>query len=205
FQPLLYQVATASLNASDIAEPIRKVLQRQDNAEVLLAEVGAIDVEHRTVTFTDGGELGYDYLIVAAGAAHSYFGHDEWEPYAPSLKSIEDALDVRIGIRDSSIDDNGVDLDGSRMGARTVLWAAGVRASPIGESLGAPLDRTGRVLVRPDLSLPEHPEVFVVGDLAAMEQDGKPVPGVAQAAIQGGRHAASVIRGGLEGRPGDRE
>ncbi|HMC81128.1 MAG TPA: FAD-dependent oxidoreductase, partial [Acidimicrobiia bacterium] len=95
FQPLLYQVATASLNASDIAEPIRKVLQRQDNAEVLLAEVGAIDVEHRTVTFTDGGNLGYDYLIVAAGAAHSYFGHDEWEPYAPSLKSIEDALDVR--------------------------------------------------------------------------------------------------------------
>ena len=288
FQPLLYQVATASLNASDIAEPIRKVLQRQDNAEVLLAEVGAIDVEHRTVTFTDGGELGYDYLIVAAGAAHSYFGHDEWEPYAPSLKSIEDALDVRrrvlvafeaaereedpavkaawlafvivgggptgvelagslaemarhalrgefrhidpararivlvegldrvlptfppklsararkdleamgvdvrTGIRVSSIDDNGVDLDGSRMEARTVLWAAGVRASPI-----------GRVLVRPDLSLPEHPEVFVVGDLAAMEQDGKPVPGVAQAAIQGGRHAASVIRGGLEGRPAE--
>ena len=299
FQPLLYQVATASLNASDIAEPIRKVLQRQDNAEVLLAEVGAIDVEHRMVTFTDGGELGYDYLIVAAGAAHSYFGHDEWEPYAPSLKSIEDALDVRrrvlvafeaaereedpavkaawlafvivgggptgvelagslaemarhalrgefrhidpararivlvegldrvlptfppklsararkdleamgvdvrTGIRVSSIDDNGVGLDGSRMEARTVLWAAGVRASPIGESLGAPLDRTGRVLVRPDLSLPEHPEVFVVGDLAAMEQDGKPVPGVAQAAIQGGRHAASVIRGGLEGRPAE--
>ena len=112
-------------------------------------------------------------------------------------------VDVRTGLRVSSIDDNGVDLDGSRIEARTVLWAAGVRASPIGESLGAPLDRTGRVLVRPDLSLPDHPEVFVVGDLAAMEQDGKPVPGVAQAALQGGRHSASSVMAGLDGRPAE--
>jgi NADH dehydrogenase len=297
FQPLLYQVATASLNASDIAEPIRKVLADQPNATVLLAEVERIDVEGRTLTFSDGDSLGYDYLIVAAGATHSYFGHDEWEANAPSMKSIEDALDVRrrlliafeaaerakdpedreawltfvivgggptgvelagslaemarhalkgefraiepaearvvlvegidrvlpsfppklsawtrkdlehlgvevrTGTMVKSIDESGVDLDGDRIHARTVLWAAGVRASPIGESLGAELDRSGRVTVEPDLSLPGHPEVYVVGDLARVVQDGEVVPGVAQGAIQGGRHAAESIEASLAGKP----
>jgi NADH dehydrogenase len=297
FQPLLYQVATASLNASDVAEPIRKVLADQPNAEVLLAEVDRINVDTKTLTFTDGDGLGYDYLIVAAGATHSYFGHDEWEENAPSMKNIEDALDVRrrlliafeaaerakdpesreawltfvivgggptgvelagslaemarhalkgefrhfepatarvvliegvervlpgfppklsawarkdlesmgvevrTGTMVKSIDEDGVDLDGDRIKSRTVLWAAGVRASPIGESLGAELDRSGRVTVEPDLSLPGHREVFVVGDLALVVQDGKPVPGVAQAALQGGRHAASCIVASLSGKP----
>ncbi|HEY2665637.1 MAG TPA: NAD(P)/FAD-dependent oxidoreductase [Actinomycetota bacterium] len=297
FQPLLYQVATASLNASDIAEPIRKVLADQPNTKVLLAEVDRIDVDARTLTFTDGDGLSYDYLIVAAGATHSYFGHDEWEESAPSMKSIEDALDVRrrlliafeaaerakdsesrdawltfvivgggptgvelagslaemarhalkgefrhiepaaarvilvegvervlpgfppklsawarkdlesmgvevrTGTMVKAIDDFGVDLDGDRIKARTVLWAAGVRASPIGQSLGAELDRSGRVIVEPDLSLPGHPEVYVVGDLALVMQDGKPVPGVAQGAIQGGRHAALGILASLSGKP----
>ncbi|HYR63410.1 MAG TPA: NAD(P)/FAD-dependent oxidoreductase [Actinomycetota bacterium] len=297
FQPLLYQVATASLNASDIAEPIRKVLQDQPNTEVLLANVDRIDVEGRTLTCADGEVVPYDYLIVAAGATHSYFGHDEWEAYAPSMKSIEDALDVRrrlliafeaaerskdpadrdawltfvivgggptgvelagslaemarhaltgefrhidpatarviliegldrvlpgfppklsewarrdlvemgvqvqTGTLVKSIDEGGVDLEGDRIEARTVLWAAGVRASPLGESLGAPLDRSGRVIVEPDLSLPGHPEVFVVGDLALVTQDGKPVPGVAQGALQGGSHAAACILAALAGQP----
>jgi len=297
FQPLLYQVATASLNASDIAEPIRKVLADQPNTRVLLAEVDRIDVDARTLEFSDGDGLSYDYLIVAAGATHSYFGHDEWEESAPSMKSIEDALDVRrrlllafeaaerakdpesrdawltfvivgggptgvelagslaemarhalkgefrhiepaaarvtlieglervlpgfppklsewarkdlesmgvevrTGTMVKSIDEFGVDLDGDRIKARTVLWAAGVRASPIGESLGAELDRSGRVIVEPDLSLPGHPEVYVVGDLALVMQDGKPVPGVAQGALQGGRHAASCIVAALSGKP----
>jgi NADH:ubiquinone reductase (H+-translocating) len=297
FQPLLYQVATASLNASDIAEPIRKVLADQPNTRVLLADVDHIDVNARTLTFADGDGLSYDYLIVAAGATHSYFGHDEWEEYAPSMKSIEDALDVRrrlliafeaaerakdpesrdawltfvlvgggptgvelagslaemarhalkgefrhiepaaarvilveglervlpgfppklsewarkdlesigvevrTGTMVKSIDEFGVDLDGDRIKSRTVLWAAGVRASPIGASLGAELDRSGRVTVEPDLSLPGHPEVYVVGDLALVLQDGKPVPGVAQGAIQGGRHAAASIVASLSGNP----
>ena len=297
FQPLLYQVATASLNASDIAEPIRKVLADQPNTKVLLAEVDRIDVNARALTFADGDGLSYDYLIVAAGATHSYFGHDEWEENAPSLKSIEDALDVRrrlllafeaaerakdpesrdawltfvlvgggptgvelagslaemarhalkgefrhiepaaarvilveglervlpgfppklsewarkdlesmgvevrTGTMVKAIDEFGVDLDGDRIKSRTVLWAAGVRASPIGASLGAELDRSGRVIVEPDLSLPGHPEVYVVGDLALVMQDGKPVPGVAQGAIQGGRHAAASIVASLSGKP----
>lgn len=297
FQPLLYQVATASLNASDVAEPIRKVLADQPNVAVLLAEVDRIDVAEQTLTFTDGDGLDYDYLIVAAGATHSYFGHDEWEEAAPSMKSIEDALDVRrrlliafeaaerekdpevraawltfvlvgggptgvelagsiaemsrhaltnefraidpaaarviliegvdrvlpafppklsewarkdlesmgvevrTGTLVKSIDDDGVDLEGDRINTRTVLWAAGVRASPIGASLGAELDRTGRVLVEPDLSLPGRTNVFVVGDLALVMQDGKPVPGVAQAALQGGRHAAACVVASMEGRP----
>ena len=297
FQPLLYQVATASLNASDIAEPIRKVLADQPNTKVLLAEVDRIDVAARTLTFTDGDGLSYDYLIVAAGATHSYFGHDEWEEYAPSMKSIEDALDVRrrllmafeaaerakdpesrdawltfvlvgggptgvelagslaemarhalkgefrhiepaaarvilveglervlpgfppklsewarkdlesmgvevrTGTMVKAIDEFGVDLDGDRIKSRTVLWAAGVRASPIGAALGVELDRSGRVTVEPDLSLPGHPEVYVVGDLALVMQDGKPVPGVAQGAIQGGRHAAASIVASLAGKP----
>ncbi|MGH2718736.1 MAG: NAD(P)/FAD-dependent oxidoreductase [Actinomycetota bacterium] len=289
FQPLLYQVATAQLNASDIAQPIRSAVQHQLNTQVLLAEVSGIDVANRTVAFADGARLSYDYLIVAAGAGHTYFGHDEWESYAPSMKNIDDALVVRrrllfafesaeratdpierealltfvivgggpTGVelagslaemarhaltgefrhfdpstakiiliegvdrvlpafpkklskkaeRDlarmgvevmtstfvKAIDAEGVMIDGTTIPARTVLWAAGVRASVVGEMLGAPLDNAGRVIVEPDLSVPGHPEVFVVGDLAAVTQDGELVPGVAQGALQGGKHAAESI------------
>ncbi|HEU5002742.1 MAG TPA: NAD(P)/FAD-dependent oxidoreductase [Actinomycetota bacterium] len=295
FQPLLYQVATAQLTASDIAQPIRQVLHNQASTDVILGEVAAIDVGSRTLKLTDGTALGYDYLIVAAGAGHTYFGHDEWEAYAPSMKNIDDALvvrrrllyafeaaereadadaqrawltfvivgggptgvelagslaemarhtltgefrhidpasatiiliegldrllptfpeklsararkdleglgvEVRTGTLVRDIDDRGVTVDGHHMAAHTVLWAAGVRASPLGEALGAPLDKSGRVLVEPDLSIPGHPEVFVVGDLAAVLQDGEVVPGVAQGALQGGKHAAETIIGRLEG------
>jgi NADH dehydrogenase len=299
FQPLLYQVATAALNPSDIAFPIRTVVRKQQNVSVILAEVTGIDVPGKRVLLADG-ELAYDYLILAAGATHSYFGHDDWARRAPGLKSIEDALEIRrkilyayeaaeretdpvlrrewltfvvvgagptgvelagalgeisrhalgrdfrtidptqarillvegqdcvlptfdarlqpkavrqlerlgaevmLGVRVTGIDDRGVTLMPAhaptggvaaeqRVGARTVLWAAGVAASPLARSLGVPLDRVGRVQVMPELTLPGHDEVFVVGDLAALEMDGKPVPGVAPAAMQGGRHAAANI------------
>jgi NADH dehydrogenase len=281
-------VATASLNPSDIAYPIRSIVRNQPNVHVLLAEVHSVDVARRRVRL-DGDELAYDYLIVATGATHSYFGHDEWEPSAPGLKTIEDALEirrrmlyafeaaererdeaaqrawltfvivgggptgvelagafaevakqtlardfrridpsrarilllegaprillaydpalsrsaeeqleslgveVRFGSQVTGVDDTGVRLGCEHIPARTVLWAAGVRASPLGASLGAPIDKAGRVKISPLLSLPEHPEVFVVGDLAALEQDGKPIPGVAPAAMQMGRHAAETI------------
>ena len=303
FQPLLYQVATAALNPSDIAYPIRGVLAKQSNARVLLAEVTSIDVAGKRVVL-DRGELGYDYLIVATGATHSYFGKD-WSQRAPGLKPSEDALEIRrrvflayeaaereaapeiqrdwltfvvvgagptgvelagalgeiglhtlahdfrsidptrvrvlllegrdrvlptyapklseaarrslerrrVEVRTSTfvtgIEPDGVTLeikdgDGKRterIGARTVLWAAGVQASSLGKSLGAPLDRMGRVEVLPDLSIPGHPEVFVVGDLAHMISDGKDVPGVAQGALQGGQHVAKIIRSELAGKP----
>jgi NADH dehydrogenase len=303
FQPLLYQVATAALNPSDIAYPIRSVVAKQKNARVLLAEARGIDVAARTVTLDDGA-LHYDYLVVATGATHSYFGNDRWAPHAPGLKSVEDALDIRRRIfvayeaaeRESSsaeqrawltfvvvgggptgvelagalgelglhtlakdfraidtrnvrvvlcegrdrvlgayppklsdaakrslqkrhvevrldamvtaIDDHGVTVKGpggeERIAARTVLWAAGVQASPLAKSLGAPLDRNGRVIVEPDLSIAGHPEVFVVGDLAKMTCDGADVPGVAQGALQGGRHVARIIaraaRGEADGK-----
>jgi NADH dehydrogenase len=296
FQPLLYQVATAGLNASDIAYPIRSVLRRQKNARVLLAEALSIDADARRVNI-DGGSLAYDYLIVATGATHSYFGHPEWAALAPGLKSIEDALairsrvflafeaaeretdrarrtewltfvvvgggptgvelagalaeialhslrrdfraidptdarvillegrervlppypetlsaaaerqlerlgvEVRTGALVSNIDPTGVTFGGERIGARTVLWGAGVAASPLARTLDVPLDRAGRVLVEPDLSIPGHPEVFVVGDLAAAVVRGHEVPGVAPGAIQGGRHAARMIRRELAGKP----
>lgn len=295
FQPLLYQVATAALNPGDIAYPIRAALRRQENVRVLLAEARAIDVAQNKVIL-DNGELGYDYLIVATGATHSYFGHDEWARHAPGLKTVEDALEIRkrvylayeaaeresdpdrqcewltfvvvgagptgvelagalaeIGLHTlaedfravdpthvrvlllegadrvlptypaklsakaraqlervgvevrtgafvTSIDDGGVDVGSERICARTVLWAAGVQASPLARSLGVPLDRAGRVLVDADLSIPGHPEVFVVGDLAAARSDGREVPGVAQGAIQGGEHAAKNIRRALDGK-----
>ncbi|MBL8624263.1 MAG: NAD(P)/FAD-dependent oxidoreductase [Myxococcales bacterium] len=297
FQPLLYQVATAALNPSDIAYPIRAVLAKQANARVLLADARGIDPVRRVVTLDDG-ELAYDYLVVATGATHSYFGHDDWSTHAPGLKSIEDALEIRrrvflayeaaereadpaaqaawlrfvvvgagptgvelagalgeIGLHTlakdfrtidptrvevllvegnprvlggftpklgtaaeaslgrrhvtvrcntkvTAVDAGGVEVqlaDGrrERIEARTVLWAAGVKASPLAASLGVPLDGAGRVKVEGDLSIPGHPEVFVVGDLAACAFDGKPVPGVCQGAIQGGRHAARMIRADL--------
>ncbi|MBK7949228.1 MAG: NAD(P)/FAD-dependent oxidoreductase [Deltaproteobacteria bacterium] len=295
FQPLLYQVATAALNPGDIAYPIRSVLALQRNARTILARVATIDVAARRVQLEDG-ELEYDYLVVAAGARHSYFGKDEWEAWAPGLKTVEDALEirrrvlsafeaaerqidpgqlpailtfvivgggptgielagalleigrhtvardfrsfdprklrvvliegaprvlppyseklsaaareqlerlgveVRTGAQVSKIDQNGVWIGEEHIPARTVLWAAGVAASPLGQSLGVPLDRAGRVAVEPDLSLPGHPEVFVAGDLMQIAQDGKPVPGIAPAAIQSGRAAARNIAARVAGR-----
>jgi NADH:ubiquinone reductase (H+-translocating) len=296
FQPLLYQVATAALNPSDIASPIRRILRHQKNVEVVLAEATAIDVDGRAVVLADG-TVPYDYLIVATGASHSYFGHDEWAPYAPGLKSIVDALEIRrrvlyafeaaerepdpsrraawltfvvvgagptgvelsgalceiahhalardfrhidptqahvillegadrvlppyvpslsekareqlarlgVDVRTremvTAIDACGVDVGPERIEARTVLWAAGVAASPLGRTLGAPLDRAGRVEVETDLTIPGHPEVYVVGDLATLSQDGKPVPGVAPAAMQEARHAARNIVRTIRGEP----
>jgi len=296
FQPLLYQVATAALNPSDIAVPIRHILSRQANVEVILGEAASVDVAGRRVILTDG-EIPYDYLIVATGATHSYFGRDEWAPFAPGLKTIDDALEIRRRIllafeaaeretdRDrraawltfvivgggptgvelagaiaeiarrilredfrridprsarvllaeagprllpafdaglaekterslralgvevltgspvTAIDATGVSIGERRVAARIVLWAAGVAASPLARSLGAPLDRAGRVPVAPDLTLPGHPEVFVIGDLAALRQDGRPVPGVAPAAKQMGRQTARNILRALRGLP----
>lgn len=292
FQPLLYQVASAALNPSDIAYPIRSVFRRQANVEsVLLGEVESIDVGRRQVELDNGQPLGYDYLVLATGASHSYFGRDEWSEIAPGLKTIEDALvmrrrvllaferaerepeeeqrwltfvvvgggptgvelagalveiavyamgkefdavdpaqarvvlvegtdrvlppypeslsdsarrqleglgvEVRTGALVDEVDESGVTLsNGDRIEAGTVLWAAGVQASPLGGLLGVETDRSGRVLVEPDLSVPGHPEVFVVGDLAAVEG----VPGVAPAAIQMGRHATRVIEAELQGK-----
>ncbi|HKE18861.1 MAG TPA: NAD(P)/FAD-dependent oxidoreductase [Kofleriaceae bacterium] len=301
FQPLLYQVATAGLNAADIAYPIRSVVRRQDNARVLLGEVSRIDTAARRVVL-DGESIDYDYLVVATGATHSYFQHPEWEAVAPGLKTIEDALlirrrvflayeaaerepdparraewltfvvvgggptgvelagalseiarhtlkrdfrsidptmtrvlllegvdrvlppyvpelshkarrqlerlgvEVRTGALVSAVDGRGVEVSGGeRIQARTVLWAAGVAASPLARTLGVPLDHAGRVEVKEDLGLPGHPEVFVVGDLAAVTQaDGSPVPGVAPAAIQEGRFAARQIRRELDGAARER-
>lgn len=297
FQPLLYQVATAGLSPGDIAAPIRWVLRRQQNVRVLLAEARAIDVNTRTIQL-DEGTLSYDYLVVATGATHAYFGHPEWERVAPGLKTLDDALEVRqrmllayeiaerepdagmrtrlltfvivgggptgvemagalaeiarqtladefraistaqarvllveagptvlssfpedlrdegrkalarLGVevlestRVTSIDDEGVVLGDRRIDAGTVIWAAGVAASPLGQSFGVPLDRAGRVHVRPDLTVPGHPEVFVIGDLATLEgEDGKPLPGVAPVAQQQAAHAAKNIVREIEGQP----
>lgn len=295
FQPLLYQVATAALSPGDIAYPIRAILASQRNAEVLLSEVEAIDAAARQVRLSDG-VLSYDHLIVATGATHSYFGHDVWEPLAPGLKSLEDALEMRrrillafehaekesdpaarselltfvvvgagptgvelsgaiaeisreVLVKDfraidprearillveagprvlaayseissrraeetlrrkgvevlcgravDEIDPRGVRLGGERIAARTVLWAAGVAASPVARSLGAPLDRAGRVLVEPTLAVPGRPEISVIGDLAFLKQDGKPVPGICPAAMQEGRHAAKNVLRAIAGQ-----
>jgi len=295
FQPLLYQVATAGLAAPAIAAPIRHVLARQKNVTVLMADVLGIDTRARTVQLDDGQRVGYDHLIVASGATHSYFGHSEWQAHAPGLKTLEDAFDIRrrvlvafeqaerepvdaarsawltfvvigagatgvemagmlaeiarhtlsgefrrfdsrnarvilleggprvlpafpddlsdrarrqlekLGVmvwldsRVTAIDELGVEIGGTRIDARTVIWAAGVAASPLGRALDVPLDQAGRVLVNPDLSIPGHPEVAVIGDLAAVTTDGKPVPGVSPAAKQMGRHAAENIIRGLRG------
>lgn len=296
FQPLLYQVATAGLSPGEIAAPIRSILRSHKNIEVLMAEVIGFDLDRRIVKTSEAG-IPYDYLIVAAGAGHSYFGHDDWEPYAPGLKTIEDALEIRrrvllafelaerqaaagetatplnfvvvgggptgvelagtlaeiarhalahefrsidparthillieggprvlpaysedlsrsaqeqlnrlgVEVRTSTtvtqIEPGAVHARGTRLPATVALWAAGVAASPLGKKLGAPVDRAGRVLVRPDLSVPGHPEVFVIGDLADLrDKHGKMLPGVAPVAIQQGRFVAKVIREELESR-----
>jgi NADH:quinone reductase (non-electrogenic) len=298
FQPMLYQVATASLEPAEIAAPIRRVLHAQDNCEVVLAEVTGVDVEKRRLLL-GGGSVKYDYLILAAGATHSYFGHEDWAPHAPGLKSLEDAVELRrrillafeaaeqegsdearraeltfgivgggptgvelagaieeiagqtipkdykhidtrttrvilfeavdrllstfdpslsartqrdlerIGVEVrlkalvTNITDDGLYLGDEFIPLRNVFWAAGVKGSPLGKALGVPCDRAGRVIVGPELTIPGHPEVFVVGDLAAAKSadTGKPVPGVAQGGIQMGRYAGRVIARELQKAP----
>ena len=291
FTPLLYQVATAGLSSPSIAGPIRHILAGQRNATVLLGEARSVLPAEKCVLAEDGNKISYDYLIVATGTTHSYFGRDDWAPYAPGLKTLADALEIRrrvllgfemaeretdparraawltfvvvgggptgvelagtfaeiarhtlrgefrridphsarvvlvegtervlpayppdlsrkaqlqlerLGVTVwpsrlvTGVDAEGIQIGAERLSAKTVVWAAGVAASPLGRSLGAPLDRAGRVHVAPDLSVPGHPEIFVVGDLAAI--DG--VPGIAPAAKQMGRHAAKNILASLKG------
>src|SRR5258708_2199868 len=294
FQPLLYQGATAGLSPGEIASPIRSILRAHKNVEGLMAEVTGFDLDRHIVETTDCN-VGYDYLIVAAGAGHSYFGHDEWEPSAPGLKTIEDALEirrrvllafeladrqaaygepgaplnfvvvgagptgvelagtlaeicrhalahefrsidparthivlleggprvlpayaddlsrsaeeqlhrlgveVRTGTTVTQIEPGAVHFAATTLSATVVLWAAGVAASPLGKKLGVPVDRAGRVLVQPDLSIPGHPEIFTIGDLASLkDEQGKPLPGVAPVAIQQGRFVAKLIRREIE-------
>ena len=298
FQPLLYQVATAGLSAPDIAAPLRQILRDQANVSVLMAEVSGIDLPQKTVTLQGGQQLPYDQLLVASGATYSYFGHDEWAPHAPGLKTLDDALLIRrrvllaferaeaatteeeqqawlhfavVGGGPTGVELAGtlaeiarhtlrqefrridprhaqvrlieagpallasfpprlqqrtrtqlerlgvkvqcgtpvadITATGYRLGdrvesCRTVLWAAGVAASPLGGLLGAEIDRAGRVKVNADLTLPGHPDVFVAGDLAAVLQpDGRPVPGVAPAAKQMGSHVAATLKARLKGQP----
>ena len=290
FQPLLYQVATAGLSPGEIAEPIRSILRSHRNVEVLMSEVTGFDLERRVVETPDL-QIPYDYLIVAAGVTHSYFGHEDWEVFAPGLKTIEDALEIRrrvllafelaerqaaagetesplnfvvigggatgvelagtlaeisryalahdfrsidparthillieggprllpafpedlsrsaeeqlrglgVEVRTSAmvtqVEAGVVHLGETRVPATVVLWAAGVAASPLGKKLSVAVDRAGRVPVNPDLSLPGHAEVFVIGDLAAAKDErGKPLPGVAPVAIQQGKFVAKLIR-----------
>jgi NADH dehydrogenase len=300
FQPLLYQVATAGLSPGEIATPIRSILRHHKNIEVLMAEVTGFDLE-RHVVLTQGQdesgdmEIPYDSLIVASGASHAYFGHDDWQAYAPGLKTIEDAIEIRrrvllafelaerqaaegkpveplnfavvgggptgvelagtlaeicrhalaqdfrsidprhthihlieggphvlpaypedlsrsaleqlqrLGVdvltstMVTNVEAGAITMGKTRMNAAVILWAAGVAASALGKKLGVPVDRAGRVPVQPDLSIPNHPEVFVIGDLAALkDKSGKMLPGVAQTAIQEGRYVAKLIRQEVE-------
>jgi NADH:ubiquinone reductase (H+-translocating) len=299
FQPLLYQVATAVLSPADISAPIRNVLHKQKNTEVLMGEVTGVDVENQRVLMKDQAvpELPYDYLILATGARDSYFGHNEWAKFAPGLKSIIQATSIRrkillafekaekepdpekrralltfvmvgagptgvemsgaigglahktlvsdfrhinpkearivlvealprilpafderlankarkalnrlgIEVRTSSpveaIDSEGVVVAGERIPAKTVIWTAGVAASPAGQWLGTETDRAGRVKVGSDVTVPGHPNIFVIGDTSSLTQDGKPLPGVAQVAIQQGQYVASVIADKVAGKP----
>jgi len=295
FQPLLYQVATADLSPADISAPIRSILKRQKNTSVMLAEVTGVDVQQQRVLMHERS-LPYDYLIIATGAHHSYFGHDAWEPFAPGLKSIDDAallrrkillafeeaeiepdpekrqalqtfvlvgagptgvemagaiaelahktlaadfrhidpkaarillveatsrillafpeslaqkaeraltrlgVEVRTNASVEAIDGEGAVIAGKRLSTRTVIWTAGVAASPAGQWLGAEVDRAGRVRVSNDLSVPGQPTVFVLGDTARLSQDDKLLPGVAPVAIQEGRYVAQVIARRVAGK-----
>jgi NADH dehydrogenase len=297
FQPLLYQVATASLATSEIAWPIRYLLRGRPEVTTLFATVNGVDAQAKRVLLDDGDALSYDTLVLATGARHAYFGHDEWEPFAPGLKTLEDATTLRrrilvaferaereadpqkraalltfviigagptgvelagtiaelaqdtlppdfrnidthkarvvlieagprvlAGFADdlsayaqSSLQSIGVEMmlgqavtecstdgvvyGGNRLQAKTIIWAAGVRASPAAEWLGAPADRAGRLQVLPDLSVPDHPDIFAVGDTVTIAgPDGNPVPGIAPAAKQQGRHVADTIKARLSGR-----
>ncbi len=297
FQPLLYQVATAGLSPAEIAAPLRSIVSNRGNTEVLLCEVSSFDLE-RKIVVACGAEIPYDYLVVAAGARHSYFGHDEWEPLAPGLKTVEDALEMRRRIltafeeaerqaalhghhkdlnfvivgggptgvelagtiseiaRQALVDDfhsidpkrtrvilveagprvlatyppdlsrsaeeqlkklgvevrtntmvtavkeHEIDMDNEVLPTAVTLWAAGVAASPLGRALGQPVDSAGRVPVLPDCTLPGRPEVFVIGDLAALKDEhGKMLPGVAPVALQMGKYAAECIVADLQRQP----
>jgi NADH:ubiquinone reductase (H+-translocating) len=296
FQPLLYQVATAALSPADIAAPVRSVLSKSKNVEVILAEVQSVDVDAKKVKTADS-EFHYDYLILATGARHSYFGHNDWEKLAPGLKSLEDAIElrrrilmafeyaertndeatrqaamtfviigggptgvemagaiaeisrytlakdfrhidpsrarvilieggarllagfpedlsqsaqkqltglgvyVRTGVLATNINETGVQLGDEFIPCRVKIWAAGNTASFVGKTLSAPVDRVGRIVVNDDLTIPGHPEVQVIGDLANFShQTGEPLPGVSPVAIQQGRHAARNILGIIKGR-----
>jgi NADH dehydrogenase len=297
FQPLLYQVATAALSPADIAAPVRAILSKCKNMEVILAEVQSVDVDSKKVKTSDGGEFSYDFLILATGARHSYFGHDEWEKLAPGLKSLEDAIElrrrlllafeyaekindeaarraamtfviigggptgvemagaiaeiarytlakdfrnidpsqtrvilvegdprllsvfpedlsasalkqlvdlgveVRTGTRATALTEAGVQVGDEFIPCRVKIWAAGNNASFVGKTLGAPVDRVGRVIVNDDLTIPGHQEIQVIGDLANFShQTGQPLPGVSPVAMQQGRHAARNILAMIEGR-----
>jgi NADH:quinone reductase (non-electrogenic) len=301
FQPLLYQVATATLAPGDIAAPTRHLLRRQRNVTVALAEVTGVDVANHRVLVDYLGQpdtpFEYDYLILATGSTHSYFGHNEFAPFAPGLKSLSDVtsvrakvlkafetaeiepdptkhqdlltfvlvgggptgvemagalaelrrftlrddfrrinpqcariilaeasprilasfpeelsqnakarleslgVEVRTGQPVTAIDDATVVIGNNRIPCRTVIWTAGVTPSPAGKWLNAPTDKAGRVRVEPDCSVPGHPEIFVIGDTASLDQDGKPLPGVAQVAMQQGRFVGQVITNREAGRP----
>ena len=301
FQPLLYQVATAALSPADVAWPIRAILRKQKNARVIMARVTGVDVQARLVR-TSEIELPYDYLVLATGSTHSYFGHDEWAPFAPGLKHIADATEIRrrfllaferaevverrrrartaphlrhyrrrrhrrgngrrhrrsgaahlaarlpshrsaplahhldrgrsaaaadlsaealsdyatrslrtMGVEvelDRKVigcDAQGVSFDGGRIEAATVIWAAGVVASPAAKWIGAETDRAGRIKVNADLTVPGHPEIFAVGDTATIaDRDGHPVPGIAPAAKQMGQYVGKVIAARVRGRPAPR-
>jgi NADH:ubiquinone reductase (H+-translocating) len=301
FQPLLYQVATAALTPSQIATPSRSILRKQKNTTVILGEAAGVDKDHKCVLVSDGDRqnvpVAYDYLVLATGATHSYFGHNEFEAFAPGLKSLADAeaarnkilqtfelaeaeedpgrhrdlltfilvgagptgvemagalavlvrttlksdfrridpasarivlvdmaprvlppfsedlskaakqrlenlgVEVRLGHSVDQIDADGIVVAGERIASKTVIWTAGVAPSPAGKWLKVETDRAGRVRTQNDLTVPGHPEIFVVGDTASHDQDGKPLPGVAQVAIQGGRYAGKVIHNRIVGKP----
>jgi NADH:ubiquinone reductase (H+-translocating) len=301
FQPLLYQVGTSVLTPGQIASPIRGILRKQQNTTVILGSVTSLDRDRRCVFIDsvdrEGVALEYDYLILATGSSHSYFGHNEFEQFAPGLKSLADAVsirnrillafkqaeaeedpqrhrdlltfvlvgagptgvemasamadlvrtalrsefrridptsarivlvdmasrvlaafseklsaparrrleelgvEVRLGHGVDHIDVDGVVVAGTRIASKTVIWTAGVAPSPAGKWLKAETDRAGRVRVQPDLTVPGHPEIFVVGDTASLEQDGRPLPGVAQVAMQQGRYAGRLIHRRIDGKP----
>jgi NADH dehydrogenase len=296
FQPLLYQVATSTLATSEIAWPIRHLVRKYKNVKTLLGTVDNVDTAARTVSTADGETIPYDTLVLATGARHAYFGHDDWEPYAPGLKTLEDATMIRRRIltafekaerepdparrmeyltlviigggptgvevagtiadlaRDTLKGDfrvidpaearvvlieggprvlpafsddmsayakraleklgvtvhlghpvtechaDGVEFGGQSLRAKTIIWAAGVQASPAAKWLNAPSDRAGRVVVKPDLTAPDRPEIFVIGDTATVPNGGKgTVPGIAPAAKQQGKHIAEAIKARLGG------